>query len=400
MKRIISLVLACVMVLSVLCLTSCAEVNYAENNTKIKIGATGPLTGGAAIYGIAVKNAAQLAVEEINAAGGLNGMEFELVMLDDEHDPANVATRYAQLYEEGMQISLGTVTTAPGKEFKILSKDDSVFFITPSATADAIPEFANGYQMCFADSNQGAASAIYFNETFVGKTIGVFYKSDDDYSKGIYEKFMENLDDTMIPDESNIKSFTESTSTSFTQQVEDLSDCDVIFMPIYYGPASTFMKQAVGKIGVDTIYYGCDGFDGIDAIDGFDINTIPQEISYLSHFNSNETSGPAKEFIDNYNAKYDEEKEPLNQFGASAYDCVYAIYEALKVAIENGEEITVTMAPSEFCDILTEVFDGDFTFRGITGKCENGEKSYISWDEVGMVEKEAVKYIVKEKTAE
>ncbi|MBQ6989413.1 MAG: ABC transporter substrate-binding protein, partial [Clostridia bacterium] len=90
MKRIISLVLACVMVLSVLCLTSCAEVNYAENNTKIKIGATGPLTGGAAIYGIAVKNAAQLAVEEINAAGGLNGMEFELVMLDDEHDPANV----------------------------------------------------------------------------------------------------------------------------------------------------------------------------------------------------------------------------------------------------------------------------------------------------------------------
>ncbi|MBQ2750295.1 MAG: ABC transporter substrate-binding protein, partial [Clostridia bacterium] len=301
MKRIISLVLACVMVLSVLCLTSCAEVNYAENNTKIKIGATGPLTGGAAIYGIAVKNAAQLAVEEINAAGGLNGMEFELVMLDDEHDPANVATRYAQLYEEGMQISLGTVTTAPGKEFKILSKDDSVFFITPSATADAIPEFANGYQMCFADSNQGAASAIYFNETFAGKTIGVFYKSDDDYSKGIYEKFMENLDDTMIPDESNIKSFTESTSTSFTQQVEDLSDCDVIFMPIYYGPASTFMKQAVGKIGVDTIYYGCDGFDGIDAIDGFDINTIPQEISYLSHFNSNETSGPAKEFIDNYN---------------------------------------------------------------------------------------------------
>ena len=400
MKRIISLVLACVMVLSVLCLTSCAEVNYAENNTKIKIGATGPLTGGAAIYGIAVKNAAQLAVEEINAAGGLNGMEFELVMLDDEHDPANVATRYAQLYEEGMQISLGTVTTAPGKEFKILSKDDGVFFITPSATADAIPEFANGYQMCFADSNQGAASAIYFNETFAGKTIGVFYKSDDDYSKGIYEKFMENLDDTMIPDESNIKSFTESTSTSFTQQVEDLSDCDVIFMPIYYGPASTFMKQAVGKIGVDTIYYGCDGFDGIDAIDGFDINTIPQEISYLSHFNSNETSGPAKEFIDNYNAKYDEEKEPLNQFGASAYDCVYAIYEALKVAIENGEEITVTMAPSEFCDILTEVFDGDFTFRGITGKCENGEKSYISWDEVGMVEKEAVKYIVKEKTAE
>ena len=140
--------------------------------------------------------------------------------------------------------------------------------------------------------------------------------------------------------------------------------------------------------------------NGIDAIDGFDVNTIPQEISYLSHFNSNETSGPAKEFIDNYNAKYDEEKEPLNQFGASAYDCVYAIYEALKVAIENGEEITVTMAPSEFCDILTEVFDGDFTFRGITGKCENGEKSYISWDEVGMVEKEAVKYIVKEKTAE
>ena len=171
-------------------------------------------------------------------------------------------------------------------------------------------------------------------------------------------------------------------------------------MPIYYTPASQFMTQATKVENKIVTYYGCDGFDGIDAIEGFDITTIPQEISMLSHFNSTAKEGPAADFIKKYNDKYDEEKEPLNQFGAAAYDCVYAIYEALKVAVENGEEVDADTSASDMCEILKKVFNSDtFEFRGITGKCEGDEKSHISWSEDGTVVKEAIKYIVKEKNA-
>ncbi len=394
--KVVCLVLVAVMMLG--CFASCGKKNYAEDNTKLKIGASGPLTGAAAIYGIAVRNAAQIAIEEINKESmDTLGFQFEFEMYDDKHDATNVPTGYANLYENGMQVSLGTVTTKPGLEYKVLSKDDNVFFLTPSATGDAVPEFSNGYQMCFADSNQGGASAKYFNDNYTGKKVGVFYKADDEYSKGIFDQFKSTLDasfGTIVE-----APFTGDANT-FDSQIQLLKDCDVIFMPIYYTPASQFMTQGKTTVKASAIYYGCDGLDGIDAIEGFDIKTIPQEVSYLSHFNSNATEGPAKVFIDKYNATYDEAKEPLNQFGAAAYDCVWAIYEAMKTAKANGKEIAVNIAPSDLCDILTEVFNSDsFVFHGITGKTEGNQKSTISWEDTGYVNKEAIKYVVKEANA-
>ena len=395
--KILSLALALVMLVCAISLTSWNGADHpAADNEKIKIGLTGPLTGGASIYGIAVKNAAQLAIDEINAAGGLDGIQFELVMYDDKHDATTVETLYAKLYEEGMQASLGTVTTKPGLEYKTFAKEDNVFFLTPSATGDAIPEFANGYQMCFADSNQGTAAAKFFNENYQGKKVGVFYKSDDEYSVGIYNNFKANLDKSFGDISAATASFTGEAST-FDSQIQLLKDCEVVFMPIYYTPASQFMTQAMNVDNSIAVYYGCDGFDGIDAIEGFDINTVKQEVSYLSHFNSTATEGPAAEFIAKYNDKYDEEKEPLNQFGAAAYDCVYAIYEAMKTAKANGKKIDANISADELCEILKEVFNSDsFTFRGITGKTEGNEKSTISWSADGTVQKEAIKYIVKE----
>ena len=391
-KKIIAIALCVLMLLGTVALTSC-DANPAQNNEKIKIGLTGPLTGGASIYGIAVKNAAQLAINEINAAGGLDGILFDFVMLDDKHDATTVENLYAELYEGGMQISLGTVTTKPGLEFKSFSKEDNVFFLTPSATGDKIPEFENGYQMCFADSNQGTAAAKFFNDTYKGKSVGIFYKSDDEYSKGIYDNFKKNLDSSFDVKEAP---FT-GDGTTFDSQIQNLKDCEVVFMPIYYDPASAFMSQAKSVDNSIKVYYGCDGFDGIDAIENFDINSIPQEVSYLSHFNSTATEGPAADFIKKYNDAYDEAKEPLNQFGAAAYDCVYAIFEALKVAKADGEKINANTSASDFCDILKGVFTSDtFEFHGISGKTEGNNKSTISWGADGTVQKEAIKYIVKE----
>ena len=178
----------------VLCMTMCLGLfagcgggkNYTAENTEFVIGVSGPLTGGAAIYGKAVQNAAQMAVDEINAAGGLNGIKFKLVAMDDVNDATKIATNYAALLEGGMQLSLGTVTSGPALEFKNLSVEDNVFFLTPSASGDDIPANDNGFQMCFADGNQGAVAAKYVNSLGLDK-IGIFYKSDDAYSNGIYE---------------------------------------------------------------------------------------------------------------------------------------------------------------------------------------------------------------------
>ena len=383
MSKVVAFVMA--MVLAVGCLTGCgAEKSYTAENTEIKIGLSGPLTGDAAVYGVAVKNSAEMAVEEINAAGGLNGMKFTLIAVDDQNDAAKISTNYSNLVEQGMQVSLGTVTTKPGREFTNLSKEDSVFFLTPSATGDDIPKEDNGFQMCFADGNQGGVAADFVNANYAGQTIGVFYKSDDPYSNGIFEQFKANLDASVNVIET---SFSAANETDFSVQIDTLKDCKFVFMPIYYTPASIFMTQAKDQLVADAIYYGCDGFDGLESADGFDITTIPQEITMLSHFNSKATEGAAAEFIAKYTEKYG--ADTLNQFGASAYDCVYAIYNAMAAAIEDGKEIDVTISASDLCDILKEQFTGDFTYSGVTG--EN-----IAWQDNGYVDKAAIKYVLKE----
>lgn len=381
MKSMLKKVLAVLMVVTVVFgLSSCGGANYAAENTEFVIGFSGPLTGGAAVYGVAVQNAAKMAVEEINEAGGLNGVMFKLVATDDTHDATKVAANYANMYEGGMQVSLGTVTTAPGLEFSKLSAEDNVFFLTPSASGDKIPENDNGFQMCFADGNQGKVAADYVNSTELTK-IGIFYKSDDAYSNGIYKQFKENLSDSI----ETVEAVFTGESQDFSAQISALKECNFIFMPIYYQPASVFMTQAKDIIAADAVYYGCDGFDGL-AGQFEDFSVIPQEVSMLSHFDSNATSGAAADFIKKYTEKYD--AATLNQFGASAYDCVYAIYNAMKAAVADGKKIDVTISASELCEILKAEFKGDFKYSGVTG-------TDITWEDNGYVSKEAVKYTLK-----
>ena len=394
MKKFLALMMAAMMVVAMF--AACApseggssnDSGYTANNTEFVIGVSGPLTGGAAIYGTAVANSAQMAVDEINAAGGLNGVKFKLVAMDDKHDATLVSGNYSALLEQGMQLSLGTVTTAPGMEFKNLSKEDNVFFLTPSASGDKIPEFDNGFQMCFADGNQGAVAADFVNQNFAGKTIGAFYKSDEDYSKGIFQQFMKNLDSSVTVVET---SFTEAGATDFSTQIDTLKDCEFIFMPTYYQPASLFMTQAKDILSASAVYYGCDGFDGIDSQEGFDIATIPQEVTMLSHFNSKATEGKAKDFIDKYTEAYG--ADTLNQFGASAYDCVYALVGAMQKALDAGKEIPVTISASDLCEILKGEFAGGYSVSdAVTGQ-------EITWEANGFVNKTAIQYVIKEANA-
>ena len=142
------------------------------------------------------------------------------------------------------------------------------------------------------------------------------------------------------------------------------------------------------EMAADTIYYGCDGFDGIEGADGFKIEEIPQEITMLSHFNSKATDGLAKEYVDKYTKAYKD--APLNQFGASAYDCVYALYGAMQKAIDAGKKIPVTISASDLCDILKEQFENGYTIENaVTGDS-------ITWESTGYVNKTAIQYVIKE----
>ncbi len=378
-KKVTAIVMALAMMLS-FCACGGSSNDYTANNTEFVIGFSGPLTGGAAVYGVAVKNAAQMAVDEINAAGGLNGVNFKLVATDDMHDPTKVSTNYYSMLEGGMQVSLGTVTTGPGLEYTALSAEDNVFFLTPSASGDDIPANDNGFQMCFADGNQGKVAADYVN-TLGLDTIGIFYKSDDAYSNGIYTQFKENLNAEI----KTVEAVFTGDAQDFSAQISTLKDCKFIFMPIYYQPASVFMTQAKDVIDPKAVYYGCDGFDGL-AGQFEDFSVIPQEVSMLSHFDSNSEKAEVKDFVAKYTEKFG--ADTLNQFGASAYDCVYAIYNAMKAAIDAGEEVDVTISASDLCEILKAQFTGDFSYSGVTG-------TDITWEDTGYVSKTADKYTLK-----
>ena len=225
-------------------------------------------------------------------------------------------------------------------------------------------------------------AAEFVNENLAGQTIGGCYESDEAYSKGIYEQFKANLDASVSVVETT---FTDANATDFSTQIDTLKDCTFIFMPIYYTPASVFMTQAKDILAADAVYYGCDGFDGLASV--LDLSTIPQSVTMLSHFDSNSQSGPAKEFVDKYVAAYG--ADTLNQFGASAYDCVYALYGAMKKAMDEGTKIPVTISASDLCEILKAQFEGGYTLENaVTGES-------ISWESTGYVNKIAIQYFLK-----
>ena len=360
--KIVSMVMVVLMLAA--CFVACGDKG---GDNEYVIGMSGPLTGDASIYGTAVKNSAEMAIEEINAAGGLNGVKFRLIATDDMNDATKINTNYASLMEKGMQISLGTVTTKPGLEFKNYAKNDNLFVLTPSASGDNIPEFDNCYQMCFADGNQGGVAAEYVNSKYKGETIGVFYKSDDSYSKGIFTQFKDKLDSSITVIETV---FTDANATDFSTQIEKLKDCKFIFMPIYYTPASQFMAQAKGTVADDAVYYGCDGLDSIATkID----DTVTNTIKYITPFDVNSSDSVVSAFVAAYNEAYGSEP---NQFAADGYDAVYAIFEAMKAAGVNDVNISV----SDLCETVKSAITApSFTYHGATG--------VMSWDASGACAK-------------
>lgn len=374
-KQAAALVAAASMVVAALagCGSKDAETNAASDGTQaaastegaFKIGGIGPTTGGAAVYGQAVKNAIEMAAEEINAAGGINGYQVEVSFEDDEHDAEKSVNAYNSLKDWGMQMLVGTVTSAPCTAVVEKTHEDNMFQLTPSGSAVESIQYDNAFRVCFSDPNQGIASAQYIGENALASKVAVIYDSSDVYSSGIYEKFAgeaANQNFEIVAAEA----FTADNKTDFSVQLQKAKDAgaELVFLPIYYTEASLILKQA-STMGFAPKFFGCDGLDGILAVENFD-TSLAEGVMLLIPFAADAEDEMTQNFVKTFVEKYG---DTPNQFAADAYDAMYAI----KAAAEKAN-LTPDMSVSDLCEGMKKAMT-EVTVDGLTGS--------ITWDAAG-----------------
>lgn len=340
---------------------SSSDTSKSDDNgsgSTLKVGIIGPLTGDAAVYGNAVKNGAQLAIDEINNAGGINGVKLELNAQDDVNDTEKSLNAYNALKDWGMQILLGTVTSQPCISVESEAKNDNMFLITPSATTVEAIEGDNAFRVCFSDPDQGTASATYIADNKIASKIAVIYDSSISYSSGIYENFQKKAKELGLEVVAT-ESFTGDSKTDFSTQIQKVksSGADLLFLPIYYQEASLILQQAK-TAGLEIKYFGCDGLDGLLTVKNFD-TSLAENVMLLTPFSADAKDEKTQNFVKSFKEKFGD--ETLNQFAADAYDGVYAI----KAAAEKSE-IKADMSASDICDAMKKAMT-DIKIDGVTG---------------------------------
>lgn len=352
------------------------------------IGGIGPTTGGAAIYGNAVKTGAQIAIDEIAEAGG--DVQFEMNFQDDENDAEKSVNAYNNLKDWGMQILMGTVTSTPCVAVTAESNADNIFTLTPSGSStDCIggqpdsdgnistPRKDNVFQMCFSDPNQGAASAQYISEQGLGTKIAIIYKNDDTYSMGIHDTFVNKAEELNLEIVSE-STFTEDSQTDFSVQLNDAKNAgaDLVFLPIYYTPISLILTQA-DQMGYAPKWFGVDGMDGLLTVEGFD-TSLAEGCMLLTPFVATAEDEATKSFVEKYQSDDYGKGETPNQFAADAYDCIYVLKQVIEAA-----GVTPDMDASAISDALKEaIVADDFSYTGLTTA---GEAA--TWSDTGEISK-------------
>ena len=339
----------------------------------IKIGGIGPLTGSNAVYGLATKQGAEVAIEEINALGGL---QFSLDFQDDEGDTEKAINAYNNLKDSGAQIIYGCTTTNPCVVVAAETYAARYFQLTPSASSTDVTEGRdNVFQICFTDPNQGITAANYIKDNNLVTKSAVIYNNGDAYSTGIYTAFQSTADEIGL-EIVTVQTFPDDTNTDFNVQLTAAKDAgaDLVFMPIYYTPASLILSQAK-SMGYAPTFFGCDGMDGILDLEGFDVS-LAEGLMLMTPFNAWGEDERTQTFVSEYEAAYG---GVPNQFAADGYDCMYAIYEACTAA-----GITADMDHETICDKLIETFtSSDFSVDGLTG-------TGMTWGTNGEVSKAPV----------
>ena len=383
MKKVLAMLMAALMVAAMF--TGCSSSKPATETTAaaaaaagtVKIGMSGPLTGGASAYGLAVKAGMEVAVEEINAKGGL---QIEFNAQDDEADGEKAVSAYNVLKDWGMQVMAGQVTTGSALAVAPESTADNMFNLTPSASAESLAlSGANIFQMCFTDPNQGASAAELVSTKALGTKVGVIYDSSDDYSSGLYKGFSDKAAELGLEIVATT-SFTADNKADLSTQVTQCQDAgaDLVFLPIYYTEAAQILSYA-NKIGYAPKFFGCDGMDGILTVEGFD-TSLAEGLALMTPFDANASDEATQSFV----AKFKEKMDGLvpNQFAADGYDVIFALYNAMTAAGITGSE-----SASEICTALEAQF-ATMTIDGLTG-------TGMHWDENGMISKAPAAVVIE-----
>ena len=363
-------------------LAACGGGGSSEGNpdaTTFKIGGIGPTTGNNAIYGTAVQNGIQLAVDEINADGGINGYQIEYQFEDDQSDSEKSVNAYNTLKDWGMQMLVGTVTSTPCVAVVEETHADNMFQFTPSATTVEAIQYDNAFRMCFSDPNQGTVSADYIADNALASKIAIIYDSSDTYSTGIYQSFVSEAEARGLEIVA-AEAFTADSNTDFSVQIQKAKDsgADLVFLPIYYQQASLILAQA-DRVGFAPEWFGVDGMDGLLDVEGFD-GSLAEGLMFLTPFTPNAEDEATQTFVANYEAEFGD--TPI-QFAADAYDCMYVLKEAAEQA-----DISPDMSVSDISDAMKKSMT-EITIDGLTGK-------QISWGEDGEPSKEPTVVVVKD----
>lgn len=369
-KKAVVVAVSCMMVFMLAACGGGSGSSDAGDSGAVLLGNTGPLTGPAAIYGNAVKNGGQLAVDEINAANP-DGLQLAWAAEDDEADGEKAVNAYNKLMDDGMKVFVGSTTSGSCVAASEKAYKDRVFTLTPSASQVAVTEGKdNVFQLCFSDPNQGVAAADWVAANMPDAKVGVIYNNDSDYSSGIYDKFKAEYEASgkqIVAVEASPEA-----NTDYQVQVNSMKNAgaDFIFLPMYYTPASNVLVQA-DKIGYEPTFFGVDGMDGILTLEGFD-TSLAEGVMLLTPFIATSEDEATQNFVKAYVDAYGEEP---NQFAADAYDCVYAVYKAM-----NEAGLDASASHEDICEALIKVFTGDFTASGVTG-------AEMQWNEAGEVNK-------------
>jgi len=376
MKKVFALVLAAAMIMAMF--AGCGAKTATDANV-IKIGMTGPLTGGASAYGIAVRAGMEIAVEEINAKGGL---QIEFKTEDDEADGSDKAvSAYNSLKDWGMQIFAGAVTTGSSLAIAAETVNDQIFMLTPSASAmEVATTGSNIFQMCFTDPNQGASAAELMAQKWPDAVIGVIYDSSDAYSFGIVEGFLKKAAELNLNIAVDNASFTADNKADLSTQVNQCKNagCTLVFLPFYYTEASQVLTYAK-TTGYAPTFFGCDGMDGILTVEGFDAS-LAEGLVLMTPFDANATDEATVSFVTKFKTKMD--GLVPNQFAADGYDVIYAIYNACIAAGIDGNT-----SAADACAKLQEQF-ASMSVDGLTGKG-------MTWDAQGMISKAPAAVVIE-----
>ena len=344
----------------------------------IKVGAIGPLTGPVAIYGISATNGLKLAIDEINANGGILGKQVELNLLDEKGDSTEAVNAYNKLVDWGMVALVGDITSKPTVAVSEVAAQDGIPMITPTGTQLNITEAgSNVFRVCFTDPYQGEVLAKFTKDKLGAKTEAVMSNNSSDYSDGVANAFIKEAENQGI--QVVAKEGYSDGDKDFRAQLTKIAqqNPDVLFIPDYYEQDGLIAIQA-REVGLKSVIVGSDGWDGVvKTVDPSSYAAI-ENVYFANHYSTKDSNEKIQNFIKNYKEKYNDEP---SAFSALSYDTAYL----LKAATTDKEAVTKAIKEIQFEGItgkltfdeknnpvksitIIKIVNGDYTFDSVVSK--------------------------------